>query len=166
MIGAARECIGGAEIFPWDVGKAKIKLGDVEKPASLATVEFLGLSEVGEVFVVSEYLDRGGGSEEIVSPGIQGSHDCEEFSVIDVVVSFGWAERLREIGTGVPVAVDVSLEEYSSRGVLRCIGGDGKGGGEVGELEDRLGGERLFKGGEGGVTRFIPFPGMRFLCEI
>ena len=116
--------------------------------------------------MISEYLNRRGGAKEIVSPGVQGSHDCEEFSVIDIVVSFGWAERLGEIGTGMPVTVDVSLEEYASRGVLGCVGGDGEGGREVRELEDGLGGERLFKGGKGGVTRFIPFPGMRFLREI
>ena len=166
MVGAARESVWGTEVFSWDVGKVEIKLRDVEKPASLATVEFLGLSEIGEVFMVSEDLDWGGGSKEIVSPGVQGSHDCEEFSVIDIIVSFGWSERLGEVGTGVPVTVGVGLKEYSSRGVLGCIGGDGKGGGEVGELEDWLGSERPFKGGEGGVTRFIPFPGMRFLCEI
>ena len=166
MIGAARECIRGAEIFSRDVGKAEIKLRDVKEPASLATVEFLGLSEIREVFVVGEYLDWGGGSEEIMSPGIKGSHDCKEFVVIDVVVSLSWAERLGEVGTGVPVTVDVSLEEYTARGVLGCIGGNGEGGGEVRELENGLGGERLFKGGEGGVTRFIPFPGMSFLGEI
>ena len=86
--------------------------------------------------------------------------------IIDVVVLFGGAERLGEIGTGMPVTIDVSLEEYSSRGVLGCVGGDGEGGREVRELENRLGGERPFKGSEGGVTRFIPFPGMRFLREV
>ena len=70
MIGAARECIGGAKIFPRDVGKAEIKLRNVKEPASLATVEFLGLSEIREVFVVGEYLDWGGGSEEIMSPSV------------------------------------------------------------------------------------------------
>ena len=70
MVGAARECIGGAKVFPRDVGETKIKLGEVKEPASLATVEFLGLTEVGEVLVVGEYLDRRGRSEEIVSPGI------------------------------------------------------------------------------------------------
>ena len=166
VIWAVRKGIGGAKVFSWDVGKVKIKFREVKKPASLAAVEFLGLSEVGEVLMVSEYLDWGGGSKEIVSPGIQGSHDCEEFSVVNVIVVLGRAKHLGEIGTGVPNSVDVSLEEYSSRGVLGCIGGNGKGGGEVGELEDWLGGERLFKGGEGGVTGFIPFPGMRFLGKV
>ena len=114
MIGAVREGIWGTKVFPRDVGKAKIKLREVEEPVSLVTVKFLGLSEVGEVLMVSEYLDWGGGSKEIVSPGIQGSHDCEEFSVVDVIVALGWAKRLREVGTGVPFTVDVSLEEYSS----------------------------------------------------
>ena len=65
-----------------------------------------------------------------------------------------------------PIAVDVCLEEYTSRGMLGCIGGNGEGGREIGELENRLGGERLFKGGKGGVARFIPFPGMSLLGEI
>ena len=43
------------------MGKAKIKLRDAKEPASLVTIEFLGLSEIGEVFVVGEYLDWGGG---------------------------------------------------------------------------------------------------------
>ena len=166
MIRAARESVRSAKVFSQDVGKVEIKLGDVEEPAGLATVEFLGLSEVSEVLVICEHLDWRGGSEEIVSPGIQGSHDCEEFSVVDIIVVLGWAERLREISTGVPISVDVSLEEYASRGMLGCVGGNGEGGREVGELENGLGGECLFKGGEGGVARFIPFPGMRFLGEI
>ena len=70
MIWAARECIWGVKVFPWNVGKVKIKLRDVKEPASLVTIEFLGLSEIGEVFVVGEYLDWGGGSKEIMSPGI------------------------------------------------------------------------------------------------
>ena len=93
-------------------------------------------------------------------------HDCEEFSVVNVIVALGWAKRLGEVSTGVPVTIDVSLEEYSSRGVLGCIGGNGEGGREVGKLEDGLRGECLFKDGKGGVARFIPFPGMRFLSEI
>ena len=41
-------------------------------------------------------------------------YDREEFSVIDVVVSFGGGEGFREIGTGVEVAVGVLLHEHSS----------------------------------------------------
>ena len=70
MIGTAREGVWGTKVFPRDVGKAEIKLGKVKEPASLAAIEFLGLSEIGKVLVVGEYLDGGGGSEEIVSPGV------------------------------------------------------------------------------------------------
>ena len=45
--------------------------------------------------MVSKDLDCGGGAEEIVAPGIEGSHDSEQLSVIDVVVAFSRAERLR-----------------------------------------------------------------------
>ena len=57
-------------------------------------VEFAGLSEVGEVLVISEDKDRGGGSEEVMLPGIKGMRDTEEFSVIDVIILFGQPERL------------------------------------------------------------------------
>ena len=70
VVGATREGIRSAKVFSRDVGKAEIKLREVEEPASLMTVEFLRLPEVCEIFVVCEYLDQGRGSEEIVSPGI------------------------------------------------------------------------------------------------
>lgn len=57
-------------------------------------VEFAGLSEVGEVLVISEDKDRGGGSEEVMPPGIKGMRDTEEFSVIDVIILFGQPECL------------------------------------------------------------------------
>ena len=94
MIRVVRECVWGTEVLSWNVGKAKIILREVKEPVSLTLVEFLGLAEVCEIFVVSEYLDSGWGSKEIVSPGIEGSHDCKEFSVIDIVVVLSWAERL------------------------------------------------------------------------
>ena len=51
-------------------------------------VKGLGGVEVGKVFMVSEDLYRERGSMEVVLPGFQGMDDGEEFSVIDVIVSF------------------------------------------------------------------------------
>ena len=44
--------------------------------------------EVYQVFVVSEDLDREWGPMEVMSPGLQGTDDSQEFSVIDVIVAF------------------------------------------------------------------------------
>ena len=114
--------------------------------------------------MISEDLDREGRPGEVLSPCLKGVEDGEEFSVIDVVVLFGGGERLREVGAWVPLTIWISLEEYGSRGELRGIGGYGKGGIGVRELEHRLGEEKSFQlikqllAGRGPVPRVI-FPG-------
>ena len=63
------------------------------------------LSEVREVLVVGEDLDRERGAMEVVAPSFQGANDSKEFTVVDVVISFRGGERLRKVGTGVPIAI-------------------------------------------------------------
>ena len=72
----------------------EVKVGEVDEPSCLSAIERLGLAEVGEVFVVCENLHRERRAVEVVTPGFQGVDDREEFSVIDVIVSFGRRERL------------------------------------------------------------------------
>ena len=94
-------------------------------------------TEIGEVFVVGKDLYQEQGPMEIVSPGFQGTNNSEEFSVIDVIVVFCRREQLEKIGARVPFAIQVSLEEDSAKGILGCIGGNGKQFGKVGEVKDR-----------------------------
>ena len=93
-----------------DMDDFEVKISEVEQPSCLATIEVLCLIEVRQVLVVSEDLDREGGSVEIVSPGLQSMDDCEEFLVVDVIVPFSQDKRLGEVGAGVPVTVWVGLE--------------------------------------------------------
>ena len=65
----------------------------------------MGLTEIGQVFVVGEDLYREGGTVKIVAPGFQGANDRKEFPVIDVVIALGRGERLREVGTRVPFSI-------------------------------------------------------------
>ena len=46
------------------------------------------MSEVSEIFVVSEDLDWEGGAVKVVSKGFESANNGKEFAVIDVVVSF------------------------------------------------------------------------------
>ena len=108
-IRAAGEGIWACKKLSWDVDHFQIKVSKVDEPAGLSTIEGLGGTEVGEVFMVSEDLYRERGSVEVVSPGFQGMNDTKEFSVVDVVVSFCRGERLGEVGTGVPFTIQVSL---------------------------------------------------------
>ena len=95
--------------------------------------------------MISEDLDREGGPGEVLSPCLKGVEDGEEFSVIDVIVPFSRGEGLREVGAWVPLTIWIGLEEYGSRGKLGGIGGYGKGGIGVRELEHGLGEEKSFQ---------------------
>ena len=55
--------------------------------------------------MISEDLDEEGGTVEVMSPGFEGTDDSQEFSVINIIVSFCWGEGLREVGTGMPFAI-------------------------------------------------------------
>ena len=46
------------------------------------------LSEVREVLVVGEDLDRERGAMEVVAPSFQGANDSKKLTVVDVVIPF------------------------------------------------------------------------------
>ena len=104
-VGTAREGVRTGKEFSRDVDHFQVEVSKVDEPMSLPSVEVLGGTEVSEVFMVGEDLDREGGSVEVVVPRFQGADDGEEPSVIDVVVLFCWGERLGEVGTGMPFAI-------------------------------------------------------------
>ena len=83
----------------------QIEVREIQEPTSLSAIQGLGLSEVGEVFVVSKDLDWERGAVKVVSPGFERADDGKEFAVIDVIVSFCLRERLGEVGTRVPVSI-------------------------------------------------------------
>ena len=82
-------------------------------PSSLSARQALGLFEVSQVLVVSENSDQVGGASEILAPFCQGMYDCEELSIIYVIVLLGGGEGLREVGTGVKVAIRILLHEHA-----------------------------------------------------
>ena len=55
--------------------------------------------------MVGKDLDWEGRTVEVVLPGFKGADDGEEFTVIDIIVSFSLRERLGEVGAGVPIPV-------------------------------------------------------------
>ena len=73
---------------------------------------------------------------EVMSPGLQGTDNCEELLVIDVIVLFCWNEQLEEVGVGIPIAIGIGLEDGTG-GVFGGIGGNGRGLGNVWEVKDR-----------------------------
>ena len=63
------------------------------------------LSEVREVLVVGEDLDRERGAMEVVVPSFQGVNDSKKLTVVDVVIPFRGGERLRKVGTRMPITI-------------------------------------------------------------
>ena len=86
--------VGAGKKLSGDMDHFEVKVSKVNKPTCLAVVKCLGLTEIGQVLVVGEDLYWEGGAVEIVAPRLQGVNDCEEFSIVDVVVAFGGGEGL------------------------------------------------------------------------
>ena len=98
--------------------------------------------------MIGKDLHGEGETMKIVAPRLQGTNDSEEFTVIDVVISFGGGEGLGEVGTGVPISVGISLEKDGARCIFGGVGGDSKGSGEIREAKDGFRKEEAFEGVE------------------
>ena len=68
--------VGAGEELSGDVDHFEVKVGKVNKPARLAAVERLGLTEVGEILMICEHLHRKGGAVEVVAPRFKGTDYC------------------------------------------------------------------------------------------
>ena len=93
-IRVAGKGIRSGEKTAWNVDDFEVKISKVEQPSRLTTVEVLCLMEVHQVLVVCEDLDGKRGTMEIMPPGFQGTDDCEDFSVVDIVIALCRDERL------------------------------------------------------------------------
>ena len=67
-VGMARKGVRASEEFSQDVDHFQVEVSKVDEPTSLSSVEVLGGTEVGEVLMVSENLDREGRPVEVVAP--------------------------------------------------------------------------------------------------
>ena len=65
-----------------------------------------------------------------------------------------------------PITIRISLEKNSVQGIFQGISGDGKGFGEIWEVEDGMRKEGLFQLIKGFLTSRSPIPVIVFLCEV
>ena len=59
-----------------------------------------------------------------MTPFCEGENDCKEFTIIDVIVAFSGEEGTRKVGTGVEIAIGISLEQNGTSHEQRGIGHD------------------------------------------
>ena len=57
--------------------KCEVEFREVKQPPHLSSVEIVRLLEIGQVFMVCEDLNQGGGDQKVMTPGVQCSHDHE-----------------------------------------------------------------------------------------
>ena len=62
------------------------------RPPSLLSEEILRRLEVRQVLMIHDDGDRVFGASQVLTPFLEGPYDCEQFVIIDIVVSLGWSE--------------------------------------------------------------------------
>ena len=126
----------------------------------------LGLFEVSQIFMVSDYCYQVFGSSKIVLPLLQGLDNGEEFPIINVIVSLGRREGGGVISAGMEISIGVLLHEYPSRGSKGGIHHDKEGFGGIWHL-DYWGRQECFLKLDEGVTLFFsPVEDYPFLCQV
>lgn len=101
MVGASREGIRLLHTLLGLMVQQKVKVGKVEEPPGLATVEFLGNPEVLQVLVVCSEFEAVPNPFQKVVLLLQGLDDCEHLFVVDLIVLFYDIEALEVEGYSV-----------------------------------------------------------------
>ena len=84
----------------WAVVEREVKLGKVQRPPSLLSVQLLGGMEVLKVLVVHPNLKLAWGAFEVVLPLLQCMDDWQHLLVMDFVVPLDRAEALEKKAIG------------------------------------------------------------------
>jgi len=89
--------------FAWLVFNFEIELGENEGPTGLTPGERRSGHEVAKVAVVGKDLYRVSATFEVVSPVFEGLDNSKEFTVMHLIVPFGWDELAGVKGNRVPM---------------------------------------------------------------
>jgi hypothetical protein len=71
--------------------KVKIVLREFQLPSRLPGCELARISPIEEVFVVCMHHHGKWGSLQIVSPRIESPNNCQQLTIVDLVVAFRWS---------------------------------------------------------------------------
>src|SRR6266436_8086924 len=110
---------------------------------------------------------------QVMSPVGEGFHDGQQFSFVDVVVSFGRRERCRVECDGMQFwflggdcVVFTLLREYGAHAIGRCVGLEEEGFVEVRLREYWAGAHSRFEFFERLMLRVSPMPNDSLLCKV
>ena len=72
----------------------KVKILEEHHPVGLMTREFLGLTEVSQVFVIGEQSDGMSRSLQIMMPMFESVNDGKQLPIVNVIILLSGRERL------------------------------------------------------------------------
>lgn len=88
-LGHPRQCVGLNVLRTWPVHDFYVEFGKNIQIASLSSAQVSSLSEVHKTLMISEDLDRYFSTFELRPSVFQTTNNCEEFLVVDLVVTLG-----------------------------------------------------------------------------
>ena len=125
MVGSPGEGVGDGCGLTWVVLDFVVEFAERQCPACLALVAVSFVAEEFECVVVGVDVDGVGAASDPMSPFLEGVHYCEEFLVVDRLISFRVSEFMRYEGDGSLGAFLVHLREFGSNRTVGCIGLEG-----------------------------------------
>src|ERR1700728_4126973 len=145
MVSLARECIWLTHATTRLMVEREVETGQVERPACLATVEFLCCTEVLQVFVVCPDFDGMACSLKVMPPLLQGTDDREHLGVVDLVVTLHRTEAFGQESHWMPLSVLAGeLGEDRTCGHPRAVSLDSEGLFSIRQNKYWGGGHQLF----------------------
>ena len=115
--------------------------------------------------MVSDNRDRVWGALEVLLPFRECQDNSKEFPVIDVIVSFGWGEHLREVSIWLEITICVFLHKDSASSKQRGIRHDMEWAGDIWDGKDRGGGKDCFESVKGSLVNWHLRPSDIFMGE-
>jgi hypothetical protein len=109
VIWAPGKCIRANKLSTRDMVNLKVVLSHGKMPTGLSRGQMLRGAEVPKVIMISKNDYRVVGARKEMSPCFEGMENCEQFSVVDLVISFGGIKRLGKVTAGMVFPIPISL---------------------------------------------------------
>ena len=87
----------GAEVSGTETDD-EVELAEEFRPSDLTVGEQFSGRKVLKIFMICYHIDQGQRSLKVMMPDFECFENCEQFSVMDVIVELGWGKSLRVKG--------------------------------------------------------------------
>ena len=100
----------------------EVELAEEFRPSDLTVGEQFSGRKVLKIFMICYHIDQGQRSLKVMMPDFECFENCEQFSVMDVIVELGWGKSLRVKGDQMNFTISQRYGgKDSSKGVVQGI---------------------------------------------